>query len=96
MDLGPEKYSHSLFRAACHTQVARISEQGNKFTRKLPVKKKPRGDKNSTVYELSECCKLKGETQQEAFISRMAVQQALKEKYPFSELTEEWKFASWI
>lgn len=71
-----------LVRATYHTQVASISEQGNKSTTKFPVKEKAWGDKKARSL-WAECCRLKGKTQQEASIFRMAVAAGCKVKASF-------------
>lgn len=80
---------HLLFRATYRTQVASISEQGNKSTTKFPVKECLGETKRSVVYEPSECCRLKGETQQEASIFRKAVAAGYEVKASFPELSED-------
>lgn len=74
---------HSVIRATYNTQVVSISERGNKSTTKFPVKESLGETKRPVFYEPSECCRLKGKTQQEASIFRMAVVAGCEVKAPF-------------
>lgn len=86
VDLGPEKYSYTITSSSelpailmwLGSQSRAISPPQSSLWRKSLGE-----TKRFPVYELSECCKLKGETQQEAFISRMTVAAGCKGKASF-------------